>query len=300
MKRVFIVGSGRCGTSLLQSILASHSEIASFPETHLALENVGHWEKRILGRRLREAERKLRYLLAGIRLRLGLARPSGRRNLRNLARIIGGQDSPMRLPLAGLFIHPNLRAGIALLDDLAAREGKHVWIEKTPGHLAYIDVIERAVPDARFIHLIRNGPDVVASFWDAARKYPERWGYYRDIDRCIARWNHALSLSSGCRDQPRHVLVTYEELVASTAAVISKLCSFIGVGYQDEMLGEYRAAAERVIRGDEPWKRGVTEPIEAQKSSKFFALFDEEQRAHIMRGLTPADLCELSMLRECR
>ena len=34
MKRIFIVGVARSGTTLLQSMLASHPEIHSFPETH--------------------------------------------------------------------------------------------------------------------------------------------------------------------------------------------------------------------------------------------------------------------------
>src|SRR5215218_8038746 len=41
----------------------------------------------------------------------------------------------------------------------AARHGKRRWGDKTPGHVDYMEPLAEAVPEAHFIHLIRDGRD---------------------------------------------------------------------------------------------------------------------------------------------
>ena len=55
-------------------------------------------------------------------------------------------------------------------------QGKTIWLEKSPDHLRYIDQIEKLVDEAKFIHILRNGFDNIASIYDLAGKYPETWG----------------------------------------------------------------------------------------------------------------------------
>ena len=48
----------------------------------------------------------------------------------------------------------------------AKREGKPRWGEKTPAYVTKMRLIERALPEARFIHVIRDGRDVTLSVLD--------------------------------------------------------------------------------------------------------------------------------------
>jgi hypothetical protein len=122
---------------------------------------------------------------------------------------------------------------VEILDRLTMDRGKTVWVEKSPEHIAYVDLIERYVRRVKFIHLVRNGADVVASIYDAAHKYPDthwkaNWG---TVDRCIAQWNEAVRLTCKYMHQPNHHLVTYERLVENTPDVLTELCDFLGLPY---------------------------------------------------------------------
>ena len=46
-----------------------------------------------------------------------------------------------------------------ILRQFAARDGKERWCEKTPMHVFYIQALSEAFPDAKFIHMIRDGRD---------------------------------------------------------------------------------------------------------------------------------------------
>src|SRR5262249_35446578 len=56
------------------------------------------------------------------------------------------------------------------LEEYATRRGKRRWAEKTPGYTFHLAFLDELFPDAQYLHLIRDGRDVVASF-------RERWGY---------------------------------------------------------------------------------------------------------------------------
>src|SRR4051794_14011535 len=50
-----------------------------------------------------------------------------------------------------------------LMSEVAQRQGKPRWAEKTPGNIAHADRIWKAWPDAQIIHIIRDPRDVFAS-----------------------------------------------------------------------------------------------------------------------------------------
>jgi hypothetical protein len=84
---------------------------------------------------------------------------------------------------------------IYLLDQLTLREGKSVWIEKTPKHFRYIAFIRRFIPSAQIIHMIRDGRDVVASIYDRANSFPDRFSEQSALTYGIGLWNEAVDTS---------------------------------------------------------------------------------------------------------
>lgn len=51
----------------------------------------------------------------------------------------------------------------AFMDRIALAEGKARWAEKTPGHARELGALARRFPSGRFIHIVRDGRDVALS-----------------------------------------------------------------------------------------------------------------------------------------
>ena len=167
-ERIFLVGCPRSGTTLLQSLLAANSKVLSFPETHF----FGHLFY----------SRKLLSIL-------GIANWRARLRWVQFLKEIGHQEMQSKLPKYAVFVRQFSKAYIDVLDTLTLNQGKEIWVEKTPGNLHYIEKIEKLVSSAKFVHIIRNGTDVVASLYEVTNEYPEVWGENGwSVEQCISRW----------------------------------------------------------------------------------------------------------------
>ena len=270
-RRVFLVGCLRSGTTLLQSLLAAHEQIASFPESHF-FERFPRW---------------------GWRLRLGIVSRQHRERAQLFRFLADAGHSELEglVPRHAIFSAQYVAAFVRILDTLTLSRSRSIWVEKTPGHLRAIDVIQRHIRDARFIHILRNGPDVVASLYEVKKAYPELWGGPADLDGCILRWNRDVGLTRQYVGLPHHTVVRYERLVDHPAAVLDDACRFIGVGYRPDMLAGLGSGAQAVVLGTEPWKRGVlTGQVSGASVGKFERVFDEEQRRYILDRLVDHSL----------
>jgi hypothetical protein len=295
--RVFLVGIVRSGTTLLQSLLAAHSQITSFPETmffrFLAGEPLAWWR----GKPPATVWQKLRCAWSRLRERVGLGNQRAGERVRALLAEVNRPELQVMFP-GGRSMRRLSAAFVEILDRLTLDHGKTIWVEKSPEHIAYVDLIERYVQPVRFIHLVRNGADVVASIYDAAQKYPDthwkkNWG---TVDQCIAQWNEAVRLTRLHMHKPNHHPVTYERLVEDTPGVLAEVCDFLGVPFEQGMLEGYKSAAERIVRNKSGWQAGVFKPIQNTNSTKFFQLFDEQQRRIILERLCRAPREEFDRL----
>ncbi|MGK7877104.1 MAG: sulfotransferase [Xenococcaceae cyanobacterium] len=268
---VFLVGCPRSGTTLLQSLLTAHPKIASFPESKFFQYLVPEYEPR--RRSLGVASRRLRPMLE------------------QFFEEIGYPEMKQHLPNMPQFLGQYTRKFIKILDRIAQKQGKSIWVEKTPEHLEYIEYIEKFVPEALIIHIIRNGSDVVASLYEMGQKYSSTWDVL-EIDSCIDKWIKFIEISRSYLHKPHHTMVRYEQLVEDPQPVLMKVCEFIGVEFNESMLQDYRVVAKQLIRDREKWKALVSEPIQNNNSYKFYKLFDEAQQQYILERLSGVNLDE--------
>jgi hypothetical protein len=171
------------------------------------------------------------------------------------------------------------RALIQVLDNLAGDEFEG-WIEKTPRHIYSVPFITVADPSARFIHILRDAKDVVASLYEVTHKYPEHWNGPKDIDDCIKKWKKFISESRRYLDSPRHSFVRYEELMQEKEQMVPALCSFLGIDFVAEMLQDYTDAAKNLVGKDEKWKASNIKGKD--KANKFSRLFSDEEQEYII------------------
>ncbi|HEX3862724.1 MAG TPA: sulfotransferase [Stellaceae bacterium] len=195
MKKLFLVGCPRSGTTWLQIILGSHSEIATRRETHLfdgymaSLYN--HWQREVY------APHK-----DGLRVLLDQAE----------------FDTAIRHFCDVVF------AKIA-----ASKPGADYILEKTPGHVLHHHTIRRLYPESRFLHLVRDPRAVVASLL-AVKKEP--WGSWAPADAFQAAriWrNHVAIGHELARDHAACLELRFEDLVATPDAVLDRLYRWLGL-----------------------------------------------------------------------
>jgi len=142
--RFFIVGTGRCGSTLMQRIFNSRTDTFVFNETHwipnLIQGSTGH---QIAYRRGLEIIQNTHHV-----------------NGKPVTDLNGLEDLP-ELP-------PERMMRVQELADLIGRTfaefaGKIYWADKTPDYGAYMNLLQQLWPESRFVHVVRNGIDVTQS-----------------------------------------------------------------------------------------------------------------------------------------
>lgn len=269
---IFIVGCPRSGTTLLQSLLASHSAIASFPESKFFL------------RLIAEPREKSR------RYALGLTSPTLKPTLEKFLDDVGAPELRSTLPKLP-FVRSYVDCFDRILLQLAQRQGKHIWLEKTPEHLHAIGDIEQYLPGAKIIHIVRNGADTIASLYDLCQRHPQVWGQYFDgLDGCIDRWINDVAISRRYLRDPNHTAVRYDALVNATDTEVQRLCQFLGLRFESNMLTSYQRTSQGLIRDRENWKALNQAAIQSTAGKKFHAIFDQTQQAHVLARTAQVDL----------
>lgn len=265
-ERCFLVGCPRSGTTFLQSLLAAHPQIHSFPESHFfasLLERRKRWHKI---------------------LRMSSSQTHAR--LQDFLKELAREELYNRLSPKAIFEWQHTNEFISILDFLTEEENKEIWVEKTPRHLHHIDKIQKLIPTAKFIHITREGRDVVASMYDVTHKYPEIWNGDRDIDTCITRWITDLRITQNYSKKNNHFVIDYAQLTEHIQTQLEELCDFLSIEFDAMMLNNYRTVAQNVSLISEPWKIPNRGHIQNSKSQKFFEVFNEEQRDYIDKKIS--------------
>ena len=272
MNRAFLVGCPRSGTTLLQTMLAQHPDVFTVPETHYFLKIRGRLADRTVG---------------------PLVSPrAAARSLDALARAAQVDRPPLARwwPTVGRYVS----AFTTVMDAGAKRAGASHWLEKSPIHLHYLDEIDRAVPDAQFVHLVRDGRDVVASFVNLCEREPELWipqllsneerpTRTELIRAATARWNEDVATSIGRMGDVKHFAVTYAELIEQPRATLQSIAGFLGLPYDTAMERHWESAAEVVgHRGEKEHMANTFRPLQDRRLERFQEVFSEDERADVV------------------
>ncbi|MDZ7659813.1 sulfotransferase [Fodinibius sp.] len=275
--RIFLVGCPRSGTTLLQSMVASHSHIVSFPETHFFSETLS---------------------INPLLRRIKLYGPGSRNFINDFLIEHGYSDIRPFSDLPPLCTHSRwCKALLHTIDEmiLAASEdpqSNNIWgLEKTPRHLFYISSIQQEGYQNKFLHILRSGPDVVASLYLATQNYPKQWGGSRSIKKCISWWNNSIKESLKYHDDPNHLFATYEQLLKNPQTVLQSICNYMEIDYQEKMTEDFHNRAEALTKEGEEWKQRNSKQS-LSKSNKLKQHFDDETIAYIKKNILSIDLTQ--------
>jgi hypothetical protein len=213
---VFVVGCPRSGTTLLQRLLDAHPQLVVINETLWITREADRPVNRDLVSRLFEYRRFRRLELPREEIELLLDRE--------------GADSYARF-VSGIF------------DLYGEKHGKPLVGDKSPGYVRKLRKLHSLWPEARFVHLIRDGRDVwlSVSSWKKAGRSAGQFATWADdpVGTTALWWERSVRLgreAGSALGRARYREVRYEDLVADTERECRAACSFLGIPYDDAML----------------------------------------------------------------
>ncbi len=261
LRRLFVVGCERSGTTLLTVMLGRHHEIAMMPETHFFLRVVPKE-----GDRPSTHEEILeRYWKSPRAADIGLD-----------AEAIKLRFSRQAPTYANLFC--------TLLELYAERWEKPLAGEKTPFHLLRVPLILRWFPDARIVCIVRDGRDVVRSILGAP------WTAHRSTRRQAWKWTKCARLARRfLHDYPRQFqVIRYEDLVLDPEMVLRRVNAFYGVDFDPAQL-DVGGSSPAVPAHERGWKANAVDRPDESRISAWQHHVTESERL-IMNSMMGAEL----------
>jgi hypothetical protein len=111
-----------------------------------------------------------------------------------------------------------------------------VFLDKHPGYSRYVEHIDSLVPNAKFIHIIRDGRDVAVSLLSASEGWARLWAP-QDIRAAAASWKKfVLEARKAQVHKQRYMELRYESLLSNGVGVLKDLFEFIKVPLDDESI----------------------------------------------------------------
>lgn len=255
---IFIMGTQRSGTTLLRLILNAHSKIAIPEEARFLtpLLKKKYLKKNLTGDSL---HRLVSYLSSNEQFKLW------------------NYDSrPFLLELARkseISLHELIST---MFSSYCSAEGKTIWGDKSLFFSA-IDILVSLFPEARFIHIIRDGRDV----FDSWRKMDPT----KNNSAVIALdWSYKLHrIENSLKRIPstHQMVIRYEDLISEPERITKAVCAFIGVEHEVSMLDFYKTSHHYI--GD-------------HHSNLIFNAIDNANRAKWHKNLTPGEIKAFTLL----
>lgn len=258
---LFLIGTGRCGSSLIQEILARHPGVGFLSNLEDRVPSppaAGRWNNALYQRIPAELTRKGR---------IRYAPSEGYRALeREVSGILG---APFR-DLTAQDVTPVLERRMRdFFEERARLQGKPLFVHKFTGW-PRVGFVNAVLPRARFVHVVRDGRAVANSFlqtsWWRGFAGPEAWGWGPLPESYRQEWEESgrsFVLLAGLHwklliDATQHALaqldedlwiqIRYEDFVREPRKQLRRLLDFAALRWDPELdvqLGRYRFDQER-------------------------------------------------------
>lgn len=214
----FIVGTGRCGSTLLGQVLNAHSRICVPHELQLivSIEN---------GERLHDKFLSGEFQQYDARALADLIRQRCPYNFDWYFDYVGH--------LAGLqYPQTDLRALLSgMFDHICHSYKKEIFIEQTPWYGQRLHTLKELFPAMKVIHLVRDGRDVSIS-------YARTPWWSRDVMANVERWTDEVRTirAFGGANPESFMELRYEDLMCSPQAEVTRTLEFLGAQFEPRML----------------------------------------------------------------
>jgi len=252
---IFVIGSPRSGSTLLQRMLASHSQIFSCPEPHLLtpLAHLGYYETVDAA-----PYDHLRAVDA----------------IRGFVEQLPGKEQDY------------IAACRAYTDLLYSRRmegsGKRYFLDKTPAYSLVLPFISKLYPKAKYVVLTRHPVAIFASY--AKSFFEDDYEAAHKFNPILERYVPAIARF--LKEKPVPLIhVRYEDLVQDPEREMRRIFEFIGVPYEGEAIDYGKHKHDDKGLGDPTGVKQHSRPVTSSIDKWVFALAEDPKKEELVRGI---------------
>ena len=161
----------------------------------------------------------------------------------------------------------------SIYTDYASGKCKSRWADKSD-YLDRMHIINNIFPNAKFIHIIRDGRDVANS----VLRLP--WGP-KDLIGAAEWWNDCIRLAravGAVLGDKKYAEVRYEDLVKDPEKELRRLCEFVGEEFSLDMLDYHKSSNVAIPDSRKAQHHNSGEP---PKTSRTFAWKNEMSKTNV-------------------
>ena len=239
---IFIIGVGRSGTSLLQSILNSHSKISFLPETQFLRNYVFKKNVSINNSNYKEIISQLEKDPRFSRLNI-------------CPKIVIEKSKNM------IDVYRNIT------NFYLKNKNKEIIGDKDPKIIENIKVLNYFFPNSKIIHIIRDPRDVVLSRTKArwSKKYP----YFMHSIIYYLQMTLGRKMLYKYYNKNNFYEIKYEDLIKDPDYELKKICNFLEVEYENNILNYHNSSKELVSKDEFEWKKETFNPVDNKNFNKW-------------------------------
>ncbi len=255
---IFLLSTPRAGSTLLQRIIARHSDIATTPEPYLLLPHV--------------------YAM----------KPDGLVAQYHQPHLVKGfNDFFEYLPNGRESYFEQVRKFILSMYSEASR-GKSFFLDKTPYYDLIVEEVIALFPNAKFIFLFRNPLSAIAST-------VEMWGqgeWRLFLVHEAMTWGLVNLVDAAMKHHQNGLMVSYEKLVQEPVAQVRRITDYLEVDFEPAMIDSFTDIDFRGKMGDptgsvqydsvsrqpiEKWKKVMSGPLRKRWCRRFLETIGEDR-----------------------
>lgn len=158
---------------------------------------------------------------------------------------------------------------------MAQSDGASFWCCKSMANVTYFEALEANNLNPLYIHLIRDGRDVAASFKKTI--VGEKHVYH------LAQvWKNNYQKAKRVENQvgiARCLTIQYEQLISAPAQVLNQLNAFLGIQIDESALEFFNSEESKATAAAGTMWQNLTQPILSGNTKKFMSAFTLEEIA---------------------